>query len=116
MKFKKFLTGILSLSMLCSVIPMNTAIGATSPWLLSKGRPAYASSINGGDVASFATDGKIGTQWGAQPDKADQWIDVDLGAEADVSKVDISWQNNVSFGVNYEILVSSDEINWSSIY
>lgn len=113
---KKILAGIVALSMLGGFIPANTVVGATTPWLLSKGRPAYASSVNGGDVASFATDGKIGTQWGAEPDKADQWIDIDLGSEAEISKVVISWQNNASFGVDYEILVSSNEINWSSIY
>ena len=30
-------------------------------------------------MASFATDGRLGTQWGAAANVADQWLDVDLG-------------------------------------
>ena len=47
---------------------MTRAADRSKPWLLSINRPAYSSSVNGGDVASFATDGKLGTQWGAAPD------------------------------------------------
>lgn len=66
---------------------MTRAADRSKPWLLSTNRPAYSSSVNGGDVASFATDGKLGTQWGAAPDVADQWLDVDLGGKAEISKV-----------------------------
>lgn len=92
------------------------AVDRSKPWLLSTDRPAYASSANGGDIASFATDGKLGTQWGAAANKADQWLDVDLGGKADISKVVIDWQNDASYGVAYQVLVSDDEINWTKIY
>ncbi|MFQ9516084.1 MAG: discoidin domain-containing protein [Eubacterium sp.] len=92
------------------------AVDRSKPWLLSANRPAYASSVNGGDVATFATDGKLGTQWGAAANLADQWLDVDLGGKADISKVVIDWQNDVSYGVAYQVFVSDDEINWTKIY
>lgn len=92
------------------------AADRSKPWILSTGRPAYSSSVNGGDIASFATDGKLGTQWGAAANKANQWLDVDLGGKADISKIVIDWQNDASYGVAYQILVSNDEINWTKIY
>ncbi|MCR5703429.1 MAG: discoidin domain-containing protein [Eubacterium sp.] len=92
------------------------AVDRSVPWLLSTDRPAYASSANGGDIASFATDGRLGTQWGAAANKADQWLDVDLGGKADISKVVIDWQNDASYGVAYKVLVSDDEINWTTAY
>lgn len=73
----------LSLSICGISVSSNTtkAVDRSKPWLLSEGRPAYASSTNGGDVATFATDGRLGTQWGAAANLADQWLDVDLGGE-----------------------------------
>ena len=117
---KKSLAIALSLSMAAGsvvVAPKQAkAADRSKPWLLSAGRPAYSSSTNGGDVASFSTDGKLGTQWGAAANKADQWLDIDLGGKADISKVVIDWQNDASYGVAYKVLVSDDEINWTTAY
>lgn len=66
---KKSIAMALSAAMVAGsvqLVPENVqAADRTKPWLLSEGRPAYSSSVNGGDIASFATDGKLGTQWGA---------------------------------------------------
>lgn len=117
---KKVISIMLCLSLsICGIsVSSNTtkAVDHSKPWLLSANRPAYASSVNGGDVATFATDGRLGTQWGAAANLADQWLDIDLGGKADISKVVINWQNNASFGVAYQILVSNDEINWTKVY
>lgn len=117
---KKVISIMLCLSLsVCGIsVSSNTtkAVDYSKPWLLSNGRPAYASSVNGGDVATFATDGRLGTQWGAAPNLADQWLDVDLGGKADISKVVINWQNNASYGVAYQIFVSDDEISWTKVY
>ncbi len=117
---KKTVAAVLSVAMVTGTMNLqqtNTyAVDRSKPWLLSTNRPAYSSSVNGGDVASFATDGKYSTQWGAAANKADQWLDVDLGGKADISKVVIDWQNDASFGVAYQVLVSDDEINWKKVY
>ena len=117
---KKSLACALSMAMLAGSADFSnlhvSAADRSKPWLLSTDRPAYASSLNGGDVASFATDGKISTQWGAAANKANQWLDIDLGGKADISKVVIDWQNDASYGVAYQVLVSDDEINWTKIY
>lgn len=117
---KKVISIMLCLSLsICGIsVSSNTtkAVDHSKPWLLSANRPAYASSVNGGDVETFATDGRLGTQWGAAANLADQWLDVDLGGKADISKVVINWQNNASYGVAYQIFVSDDEINWTKVY
>ena len=117
---KKTVAIVLSAAMVTGTINLQTtntqAVDRSKPWLLSTNRPAYSSSVNGGDVASFATDGRLGTQWGAAADVADQWLDVDLGGKADISKVVIDWQNNASYGVAYQVLVSDDEVNWTKVY
>lgn len=117
---RKVVSVMLSLSLAIGGISISEtvtkAVNRSKPWLLSENRPAYASSANGGDVATFATDGKLATQWGAAANLADQWLDVDLGGKADISKVVINWQNNASYGVAYQILVSDDEINWTKVY
>ncbi len=117
---KKTVAIALSAAMVTGTINLHTtdvqAVDRSKPWLLSTNRPAYSSSVNGGDVASFATDGRLGTQWGAAANVADQWLDVDLGGKADISKVVIDWQNNASYGVAYQVLVSDDEVNWTKVY
>lgn len=117
---KKTVAAVLSVAMVIGTMNLqqtNTyAVDRSKSWLLSTNRPAYSSSVNGGDVASFATDGKYSTQWGAAANKADQWLDVDLGGKADISKVVIDWQNDASYGVAYQVLVSDDEINWKKVY
>lgn len=117
---KKIISMMLCLSLSIGGISISgvsaKAVDRSKPWLLSTNRPAYASSVNGGDVATFATDTRLGTQWGAAANLADQWLDVDLGGKADISKVVINWQNNASYGVAYQILVSDDEINWTKVY
>ena len=117
---RRCLASVLSLALVVgtiSIAPKEVkAVDRSTPWKLSTNRPAYSSSTNGGDIATFATDERLGTQWGAAANKADQWLDIDLGGKADISKVVIDWQNNASYGVSYEVLTSNDEISWKSVY
>ena len=57
---KKTVAIALSAAMVTGTINLHTtdvqAVDRSKPWLLSTNRPAYSSSVNGGDVASFATD------------------------------------------------------------
>lgn len=118
--WKQIMAAVLCMAMAVGGISINPvatkAVDKSKPWLLSANRPAYASSTNGGNIPTFATDTKLGTMWEAVANKADQWLDIDLGGKADISKVAISWQNNASYGVAYQILVSDDEINWTKVY
>lgn len=82
--------------------------------LLSQGRPATASSSEGaGTPASAAVDGDAGTRW-ASAWSDPQWLQVDLGAPADISQVTLNWE--AAYATAYEIQVSDDAGTWRTVY
>ncbi|MBO0881007.1 MAG: discoidin domain-containing protein, partial [Mycobacterium sp.] len=104
-----------TLALLASVLlvvagPKARAAGT----LLSQGKPATASSAeNSGTPASAAVDGNTGTRWSSQFSDP-QWLQVDLGATATISQVVLMWET--ASAKTYQIQVSSDATNWTSIY
>ncbi|MFI8825018.1 discoidin domain-containing protein [Streptomyces sp. NPDC053431] len=97
---------------LLALAPAGAAQAA--PVLLSQGRPVTASSQeNGGTPATAAVDGDLGTRWSsafADP----QWIQVDLGGPAALSRVDLRWET--AYGSAYRIETSTDGTTWSTAY
>ncbi|MEU9256179.1 discoidin domain-containing protein [Streptomyces sp. NPDC048270] len=83
-----------------------------APVLLSQGKPATASSVEGaGTPAGAAVDGDNGTRWSSQ--FADpQWIQVDLGAPAQLSQVVLRWE--AAAAKAYRVELSTDGTNWST--
>lgn len=83
-----------------------------APVLLSQGKPVTASSIeNAGTPAAAAVDGDNGTRWSSQ--FADpQWIQVDLGAPAQLSQVVLRWE--AAAAKAYRVELSADGANWST--
>ncbi|WP_330294889.1 discoidin domain-containing protein [Streptomyces sp. NBC_00503] len=94
------------------LLPSTAATAA--PTLLSQGKPATASSVEGaGTPASAAVDGDNGTRWSSQ--FADpQWIQVDLGANAQMSQVVLRWETAAAKA--YRVELSTDGANWSTAY
>ncbi|WP_328296987.1 discoidin domain-containing protein [Streptomyces sp. NBC_00435] len=94
------------------LLPSTAATAA--PTLLSQGKPATASSVEGaGTPASAAVDGDNGTRWSSQ--FADpQWIQVDLGAAAQLSQVVLRWETAAAKA--YHVELSTDGTNWSTAY
>ncbi|MFF9850406.1 discoidin domain-containing protein [Streptomyces litmocidini] len=97
---------------LLALVAAPTAEAA--PALLSQGRSATASSQeNGGTPASAAVDGDPGTRWSsafADP----QWIQVDLGAPAALSRVDLRWET--AHAKAYRIELSGNGTDWTTAY
>jgi beta-glucosidase len=91
----------------------NGTCGTTNAAL---GHPATGSSTQDGNPAYdafYATDGSTLTRWSsaiADP----QWLDVDLGGSLPVCQVVIQWENAYASG--FQIQVSPDNQNWTSIY
>ncbi|MCD0445477.1 discoidin domain-containing protein [Glycomyces sp. A-F 0318] len=83
--------------------------------LLSQQRPASASSEENPDYtpASAAFDGDPGTRWSSQFTD-DEWIQVDLGAVFDLTRVELVWE--AAYAAAYEIQVSSDGSNWTTAH
>ncbi|MGW6784846.1 discoidin domain-containing protein [Streptomyces sp. NPDC054987] len=95
------------------LLPGSTAAQA-APVLLSQGRPATASSIEGaGTPASAAVDGDDGTRWSSR--FADpQWIQVDLGTTARLHQVVLRWET--AHARAYRIELSTDGSTWTTAH
>jgi hypothetical protein len=86
------------------------------PVLLSQGRPAAASSLESSAFpASAAFDGNLtGTRWASREGVDPQWLQVDLGAPATVSRVKLNWE--AAYGKAYTIQVSPDGTAWTTVF
>ena len=81
---------------------------------LALGKPALASSNESLALRpSNAVDGDAATRWSSVFTDP-QWIQVDLGAIYSINRVVLSWET--TYGLAYEIQVSSDGVNWVAIY
>jgi fibronectin type 3 domain-containing protein len=81
---------------------------------LALGHPTTASSTeNAGTPGANATDGNTGTRWSSTFSDP-QWIQVDLGGTHTVSQVLLRWET--AYGRAYQIQVSADAVNWTSVY
>ncbi|MER5793211.1 discoidin domain-containing protein [Streptomyces sp. NPDC001980] len=80
---------------------------------LSQGKTATASSEeNAGTAAGNAVDGNTGTRW-SSAFTDDQWLQVDLGATAQVSQVVLNWET--AYGKDYKVQISADGSNWTDL-
>ncbi|XID91506.1 discoidin domain-containing protein [Paenibacillaceae bacterium WGS1546] len=87
---------------------------ADLPPNLAEGMPVAASSVRASDVAaSNAVDGLLSTRWGSQYTDS-EWIYVDLGLSQSIQRVDLHWED--AYGKEYQIRVSDDATNWTTIY
>ncbi len=83
---------------------------------LARGRPVKVSSVEENLnwlSGSNAVDGDINTRWASQYND-NEWIEVDLGMNHELSKVVLNWQN--AYGKKYQIQVSDNALDWLTIY
>ncbi|MEV7111066.1 discoidin domain-containing protein [Streptomyces anulatus] len=85
-----------------------------APVLLSQGGAVTASSQeNGGTAAGNAVDGDGGTRWSSAFSDP-QWIRVDLGSPAVLSRVELAWE--AAHAKSYRIELSADGNTWTTAY
>ena len=92
----------------------SSAASPAADALLSQGKPVTASSSGGCCPAANAVDGNSTTRWASAAGADPQWIYVDLGATAHVSRVRLQW--DTSCAAAYEIDTSDDHASWTKIY
>ncbi|MGX7674670.1 discoidin domain-containing protein [Plantactinospora sp. DSM 117369] len=110
------LAGVLAATLLLALTPFAgpTPAASAAPALISQGRPATASSTEGGAfTASAAVDGNTGTRWSSAFSDP-QWIQVDLGASATISQVVLRWE--AAYGRAFQIQVSDNASSWTNVY
>ncbi|MFD7439322.1 discoidin domain-containing protein [Streptomyces sp. NPDC059861] len=84
------------------------ATAAETP--LSQGRTVTSSSDeNAGTPARNAVDGDQGTRWSSAASD-DQWLQVDLGVTASVTRVVLDWE--AAYGKDYKVQLSQDGAGW----
>jgi uncharacterized protein DUF1996/F5/8 type C domain-containing protein len=97
-----------------SLIAVGIQQAQAADSLLSQGRPSVASSTeNGATPAAAAFDGDSATRWGSQWSDP-QWVRVDLGATATITRVDLQWET--AYAKSFQIQTSPDGNAWTSIY
>ncbi|MEU1075884.1 MULTISPECIES: discoidin domain-containing protein [unclassified Streptomyces] len=88
--------------------------GAAADPLISRGKPATASSTETSSLAAKnAFDGDTATRWASAEGKDPQWIRVDLGATAAISRVKLSWE--AAYAKAYRVEVSEDGASWTPL-
>jgi hypothetical protein len=88
--------------------------GETAPMTdLALNQPVFASSSINGNVASNAVDADYTTLWQSAASNS-QWIYVDLGSTLNLNGVFLNW--GPDYGLSYEIQVSTNALNWTSVY
>ncbi|MDT9682875.1 discoidin domain-containing protein [Streptomyces sp. TRM76323] len=82
--------------------------------LLSQGRPATASSQEGDAyAASAAVDGDLtGTRWASRWSDP-QWLQVDLGRVANLSRAVLTWE--AAYGRSYQVQASDNGTDWRTL-
>ncbi|MFF6777110.1 discoidin domain-containing protein [Streptomyces sp. NPDC012637] len=83
--------------------------------LLSQGRPATASSTEAtGLEAGKAVDGQTNTRWASAEGADPQWLRVDLGAPAALSRVRLDWE--AAYARAYRVQGSLDGTTWNDLH
>ncbi|MCS7479033.1 DUF1996 domain-containing protein [Umezawaea endophytica] len=99
-----------------SAVTVNAIFAATAPPppdLLSKGKAVTASSIEGGSfAANRAVDGDTGSRW-SSAFQDPQWIQVDLGSDATISKVVLNWER--AHAKDFTLQTSADGAKWATV-
>jgi beta-glucosidase len=102
------------LALLTALVVSGAPAAHAAGTLLSQGKPASASSTESAAFpASAAVDGDTTTRWSSQASDP-QWLQVDLGASASVNQVVLQWET--AYATAFQIQVSDDAANWTTIY
>ena len=81
---------------------------------LALNKPVAVSSVESSSYpGANAVDGNLTTRWSSAFSDP-QWIYVDLQATVNITRVRLIWE--AAYGKSYQIQVSSDATNWTSIY
>ncbi|WP_354638539.1 discoidin domain-containing protein [Kitasatospora camelliae] len=88
--------------------------GAAGDPLISQGKAATASSTEGPSYAAGkAFDGSTSTRWASAEGEDPQWLRVDLGGNAAVSRVKLNWE--AAYAKAYRLEVSADGATWTAV-
>ena len=99
---------------LCVPLAISVAAAGNNTVMISRGRPAVASSVTGGEVAARANDASTVTRWVSVAGPGTQWVRIDLGAVKRIDRVRLQWSG--TYARTYRVQASTDGSNWVSLY
>ncbi len=99
---------------LCVPLAVSVAATANNDVLISRGRPAIASSVAGGATATAANDARPNTRWASAAGPGTQWVRIDLGAVRRIDRVRLQWAK--AYAKAYRVQVSADGANWTDVH
>ncbi|TDC27072.1 glycosyl hydrolase family 8 [Kribbella albertanoniae] len=111
------LRGLTAAAVVASALFVPNALSASAAeTLLSQGKPTTASSIEGaGFEAAKAVDGNSSTRWASIEGHDPEWIRVDLGSTASITRVKLNWE--AAYGKSYKIQTSADgSTGWTDVF
>jgi hypothetical protein len=98
-----------------SPVTFSTTLTNNSWQSLAQGQPATASSFQAANAITNGNDGNAATRWAASNSTMPQWWQVDLGASRNITGVGIDWYNSSTRGYGYQIAVSSNNTNFTTV-
>ncbi|GIF77712.1 discoidin domain-containing protein [Asanoa siamensis] len=102
------------LALLAGFLVVTGVTAAAADPLISQGRPATASSVeNAGTPAAAAVDGNTGTRW-SSTFSVPQWVQVDLGTTATVSRVVLNWE--AAYATAFTVQTSANGTTWATVH
>ncbi|MET9629291.1 discoidin domain-containing protein [Lentzea sp. NPDC006480] len=107
-------TGV-ALALLALVVPQiaGSATANAADTLLSANKPTTVSSVEDATFGGAnAVDGDPATRWASVEGHDPEWIAVDLGGNATISRVKLNWE--AAYASEYKIQTSADGSTWST--
>ncbi|RZQ65828.1 discoidin domain-containing protein [Amycolatopsis suaedae] len=90
---------------------LTSGVGEAAESLLSHNKLTTTSSVENASFAgNFAVDGDATTRWASLEAADPQWISVDLGGPALISRVKLNWE--AAYATDYTVETSDDGQNW----
>ncbi len=99
---------------LCVPLAISVAATANDGVLISRGRPAIASSAAGPATAPAANDAAGNTRWTSADGPGTQWLRIDLGAARRIDHVRLHWAKY--YARAYRVQTSADGANWTTVH
>ncbi len=113
MMFRRFSTLCIIVILVSLMLPKLTVEAQTGANLALNKPTTSSSNENAGTTPNLAVDGNLGTRWSSAFSDP-QWVQIDLGATTSVNHVKLTWE--AAYGKSYQIQVSNDATNWTTLY
>jgi chitosanase len=95
-------------------LAVSVTASADNDVLMSRNRPAAASSAVGEFLPKGATDAAADTRWASSPGPGTEWLRIDLGAVRKVERIQLHWAS--AFARAYRVQMSTDGSNFTDVY